>query len=393
MSDLKVDNSYFKNVLQGILNKSHSNPSKKRIVEYNDRFSIACPICSDSTKNVNKKRGNFYFENLFYVCFNCDAKMSYNRLCKEFHVPIDPDTKVKIYDYLDNQIDYNNYDDSFLESKFDALVDIDDLEKSLNSIESNSPISEFKPIVKNGQIYNYLVNRGISPNLHKNIYQAKFQKGAEWFEPVIVLLNRNENKVLGIQVRNLKSGFQRMFKIYNFEQINEWTYPDKDIDMGELVMYNKLSYFFNILNINFDSTITIFEGYIDSLFYPNSIGVIGVNTDMRFLESNNLIIQYFFDNDQAGYNKSNEKIKAGFPVFLWQKLFDSIVDKKKAKDPYTLMYRISKVKDLNKLAFLIKNAYKELKLPEFFSKDIFDMRYIPKSKKMWIDYDKKKKVD
>ena len=52
--------------------------------------------------------------------------------------------------------------------------------------------------------------------------------------------------------------------------------------------------------------ITVFEGYIDSLFFPNSIGLVGVNTDYRFLESNNLDLQYFFDNDEAGYKKSEE---------------------------------------------------------------------------------------
>jgi len=172
-----IDNSYFKNVLQGIVNQVHKHPSKKRIVEYADRIQIACPVCLDSIKNPNKKRGNFYFENLFYVCFNCDAKMSYNKLCKDFGISVEPDTKVKIYNYLDNHINYNNYEESFLDSKFDSLIDIDELAKSFEDEESISPISDFKPITKNGGIYKYLVERGISPSLHENIYQAKFQKG------------------------------------------------------------------------------------------------------------------------------------------------------------------------------------------------------------------------
>lgn len=385
-----IDNSYFKNVLQGIVNRFHKHPSKKRLVEYPDRISCACPYCGDSTKNPNKKRGNFYFENLFFVCYNCDHKASYNKLCKDFDIAVDPDTKVKIYDYLDNQINYNNYDESFLDSKFDSLVSLEDLIVALDDDESMSPLSELKPVIKNGYIYNYLTNRGISESLQQNIYQAKFQKGPDWFEPVIVLLNRNGDKLLGIQVRNLKDGYKRMFKIYNFEQINDWVYPDKDIDMSELVMYNKLSYFFNILNVNFDAKVTIFEGYLDSLFFPNSIGVVGVNTDMDFLEKNGLEIQYFYDNDQAGYNKANEKIRAGYPVFLWKKLFEDIVSKKNSKDPYGLMHRISKVKDLNKLATIVQNPYKSFALNDFFSTDIYDMKYLPKAKAIWTNYKKKK---
>jgi hypothetical protein len=378
-----IDNSYFKNTIQGIVNRFHKHPSKKRIVEYPDRIGCACPYCGDSQKNPNKKRGNFYFENLFFVCFNCGQKASYSKFCKDFSVNIDPDTKIKIYDYLDNHINYNDYEESFLDSKFDSLIDLDELTETLNKGETLSPIIDFKPVVKNGYIYNYLIERGITPSLHKNIYQAKFQKGPEWFEPVIVLLNRKENKVLGIQVRNLKSGYKRMFKIYNFEQLNEWVHPERDVDMAEMVMYNKMSYFFNILNINFDSTITIFEGYIDSLFYPNSIGVVGTNTDTSFLENNNLDLQFFYDNDQAGYNKANDKLKAGFPIFLWKKMFEDIVAKKNTKDPYSLMHRISKVKDLNQLANIIMNPYKELRLPEYFSKDIYDIRYLPKKKSLY----------
>jgi hypothetical protein len=148
------------------------------------------------------------------------------------------------------------------------------------------------------------------------------------------------------------------------------------------------------LNINFGDTITVFEGYLDSLFFPNSIGLVGVNTDYRFLENNDLDIQYFFDNDEAGYKKSEEKIKENYPVFLWQKLFKDIVDKKNSSDPYALEHRISKVKDINKLSTLVENPYKKLELDNFFSKDILDIKWIPKfrrrkNKVEEVDYNKK----
>ena len=99
------------------------------------------------------------------------------------------------------------------------------------------------------------------------------------------------------------------------------------------------------------------------------------------LESNNLELQYFYDNDQAGFDKAEEKLKIGYPVFLWKKLFQDIVDKKKSDDPHKLLYRISKVKDLNKLSELVSNPYKKLGLQDFFTKDIMDIRWIPKKEK------------
>jgi hypothetical protein len=275
------------------------------------------------------------------------------------------------------------------DAKFENLVDLSELERVFSS--DLTPISDFKPIQVNGGVYKYLLNRGIVPEFHKNIYQAKYWKNEDESEWIIVMLNRRDDKVLGMQVRNLKEGKRRMFKIYNYENLLEWVNLGKDepdIDMNELVVYNKLSYYFNILNVDLSDTITVFEGYIDSLFYPNSIGLVGVNTDFKLIESSGLELRYFFDNDEAGYKKSEEKLKEGYPIFLWKKLFEDIVDKKKSAEPDKLMHRISKVKDMNKLAQLVPDPYKKLKLDDFFSQDEYDLKWIPKFRKKKKEEDK-----
>ena len=383
--------------MQKILDKEFSNINKRRIDEYADRLNCACTYCGDSSKSVYKKRGNLYFNKLLFICFNCDKKTSFDKFVKDFNEVLDPQKKLEIIEYLDTVVDYSDYESDFNDFNRDDLIDIKQLEEVFN-VKGTTPIYDFKPIVKNGGIYKYLLGRGISENLQKNIYQAKFSKGDQGFEHVIIFLNRKGDKVLGLQVRNLKEGRRRFFVIYNWESIYRWVYgEDIDIDIQKSVIYNKLSYYFNILNISFDETITIFEGFIDSLFYPNSIGVVGVNTDLYFLENNNLDLQYFFDNDVAGFNKSEEKIKQGGKVFLWKKLFEDIVSKKKVEDPHKLLYRISKVKDLNKLNELLPNAFKKLKLFEFFSDDIYDIRFLPKkikSKKIsYKDYGKEFKFN
>jgi hypothetical protein len=391
-----MDKVYIKNIVQKILNKEFANVQKRRINDYTDRLNLACPFCGDSHRNNHAKRGNLYFNRLVFICFNCDKKTTFDRMCKEFNEQIDPDKKLEMIEHLDSIVTYNDYQSEFTDAKFDNLIDLSDLEKS---IELNlTPFSDFKPIQVNGGIYKYLIGRGIEPDKHKNIYQAKYWKNEDESEWIIVMLNRRDTKLLGMQVRNLKEGRKRMFKIYNFENILEWVNlakeEPKQIDINELVIYNKLSYYFNILNVDFDKMITVFEGYLDSLFYPNSIGLVGVNTDFRFLENSGFDLQYFFDNDEAGFKKSEEKLKEGYTVFLWNKLFDSIVSQKKTSDPFSLLHRISKVKDINKLCQLTPDAFKKLKLPLFFSSDILDIKWIPKFKrrrnnKEEVDYNKK----
>jgi hypothetical protein len=377
----EMDILYIKSLIQVILNKTFADPARRIINDFDNRINFCCPVCLDSTKTAHKKRGNIFFDRLLFICFRCGQKCSLNTLCKDYSIQIDPSKKMEMIEYLKSNLNNTDCKSDMSEIDFSDLIELSDLELALNT--GDNILTEFKPVSYNSSVYNYLEERGIDKSLHTNIYQAKHWLNEDRYEPVVVLLNRKENKVLGMQTRNLKSGKFRSFKIYNFEHLYKWTHTEEEfenIDMTQMVIYNKLSYFFNILNVSFDYMITIFEGYLDSLFYPNSIGVTGTNTSMALLEANNLEIQYFFDNDDAGFKKAEEKIKSGFPIFLWGKLFQEIVDKKNPNDPYSLMYKISQVKDLNKLSQLVPNPYKKLELPKFFSKDVFDLKWIPKVK-------------
>jgi DNA-directed RNA polymerase subunit RPC12/RpoP len=47
-------------------------------------IEMACPICGDSAKNLHRKRGNLFLNNMFYVCFNCGERMGYLKLLERF---------------------------------------------------------------------------------------------------------------------------------------------------------------------------------------------------------------------------------------------------------------------------------------------------------------------
>ena len=375
---------------QSIVNKEFSSNIERRLIIHEDRINFRCPYCREGSVK-SKKRANIYLNKFFFICFRCGHKTNFDKLCKDFNEQLDPDKKLEMIEHLNSVMTYSDYEANMSDAKFENLIELSELERVFSS--NLTQITDFKPIQSNGGIYKYLIGRGIPEEYHKNIYQAKFWKNEDESEWIIIMLNRRDTKVLGMQVRNLKEGKKRMFKIYNYENLLEWINIGKEepfeIDMNEMVIYNKLSYYFNILNVDLGKTITVFEGYLDSLFYPNSIGLVGVNTDYKLIENNGLDIQYFFDNDDAGFSKSEEKIKVEYPVFLWRKLFEDIVEKKNVADPAALLHRISKVKDINKLATLVQNPYKSLNLPDFFSKDVLDLKWIPKKKK----YSKKEDTD
>jgi len=243
-------------------------------------------------------------------------------------------------------------------------------------------------------LYQYLKYQRLIDNF-ENIYEAEYSITPKWKEKVLILLNKSGKKVLGFQLRNLKSGDKRLFKIFNFEKLHNMIHPDDPLDEIEAVSYNKISNFYNILNVNWEQPVTIFEGYLDAIFYPNSIGAIGLNSinEMDFLMSDDLDLQFFFDQDKVGVEKALKMLEAGNKVFLWQRLVEDLIKNK--KDKYEAKRYAIKIKDLNKLVQEMKNPdpYNKLKLDRYFSKDTFDKLYLdfsiyPSQKKKWINYKK-----
>jgi len=387
MSDKKVDldKDYIKNKLQEVLNSAHSDPRKLKIVEHPDRLNFSCPICGDSMVAPGRKmRGNLYFKNLMMICFNEDqCSRSFTRLLKTFNIDIDLEKKVDIYNYIDANVKYSRKDDNFVIQRLDKLMDINEISDFFNS-HPETEFSDFKPIQKNSRVFQYLkYERFISD--FTNLYEAKYHISPKWIEPVIIILNKSGDKVLGMQVRNLKSEKKkRLFKTYNFEKLYNILHEDATLDEIEALSYNKMSNFYNILNIDWDKPITIFEGYLDSIFYPNSIGAIGINSteDMDFLLENDddLQLQFFYDQDHIGVRKSLQKLGEGYRVFLWQKLVEKLISNK--KDKYKAEKYALKIKDLNNLVQQMRNSepYEKLKLWTYFSNDEFDKIYLDLTK-------------
>ena len=209
---------YINHIVHKIVNKEFNSSLERTVISHSDRVQFRCPYCHEG-RTKTKKRGNIYYNKLLFICFRCGHKTSFDKMCKDFDEQIDPDKKLEMIEHLDSVMTYSDYEGDFIDAKFDELIDLSELERVFNS--DLTPISDFEPIKVNGGVYKYLIGRGIPPEYHTNIYQAKYWKNEDEPEWIIVMLNRRANKVLGMQIRNLKSGKRRMFKIYNYENLLE----------------------------------------------------------------------------------------------------------------------------------------------------------------------------
>jgi len=342
--------------IQEILNEKHKNRNKRVIVNYPNRLNF----------------GNVYFKNMRYKCFNCGVSLSLTDFFKQMNVDLDPNTLLdinkQIVEYKHNSISNTT---AITDFSLDKILTLEEVSERLNnSVESK--LYDFKPVDLHSKVGKYLILNRRVPDISK-FYQAIYRPNQNYSTPVLVNLNYNDKYIIGFQIRNLNpSKEKRFYKIYNFEDLYSFFPEKKPLTEEEKSRYNKLSYCYNILNVDFGSVITLFEGYIDSVFFPNSIGLVGTNTDYSFLLDESLDVRFFFDNDTAGLKKTKEMIMKGYSVFLWDKFIKDLAAR--SKNPNVIYYKLKKeFTDLNKVAQKITNPYKKLKLEQYFSVDALDL--------------------
>lgn len=387
MANETIDGDWVASCIQTILSKVHSHPQKLQIKEKSDRWSFACPICGDSHNRLDEKRGHLFKNNLFYKCYNEDCRSTFTKLCKQFDVTLDPDKKLSLINWVDNNARlYTKAQNSILFNQFDKVFSMEELQEWFDS--GLGPLKAFGKVKWGSQVYCYLKARGFVDAQINMMYEG-IKTNGRWSEPYIVFLNKVNDKVLGMQERNIQKGDRRRFKVWTFAELHK-NIRGTELDPIEESAYNKVSQLFNIFNVNYDKTITIFEAYLDSAFWPNSIGAVGMNTDVHFMTGNELDLQFFFDNDNPGKRKAKEWLMKGFRVFLWDKWAHAMCQ---ASGDYYSMERwiANNVKDLNDIVLKMKlTSYKEL-LP-YFSDDPLDHLWLTgdeKFKKKYIKPDPK----
>lgn len=373
---ISLDVNYVKGLVQNILNNNHADKSKTRIRETPSELNFSCPICGDSAKRSSVKRGHLYFKNMMYICYNEreSCSRSFLKLLSTFDVHVDLDKKLEIYQYIDQNVQFKKQDDVEI-TNLDKLFHIDELTEFYKSLKDRK-ITDLMPLQENSPVDYYIRNTRKIYNT-ADIYQANYHYTSTWSQPVIVFLNRMGEKVISMQVRNLLKGKKRYFKVLDFSYIYEQMNPETLLDEQEKISYDKLSHFFNIFNVDFTQTVNMFESYTDSLFIPNSIGQIGLNTDISFLLNEDVILRFIYDNDGPGFRKTTEMLKKGHTVFLWNKFLLHLLKKYKGNKFEFAKILTENIKDFNDLGIKFKKPiYNMFNWNDYFSNNIMDKLYL-----------------
>jgi predicted RNA-binding Zn-ribbon protein involved in translation (DUF1610 family) len=335
-----------------VLALSHRSEEKRRIYDGKDRLNFACPYCGDSTTDERKKRGNVYWNDLYYHCYNCGAHEPLNRFLGDFDQEFEGERQVEIINYIKENRKHLISGGSLSFHLFDKLEELAPTKEQVMTGFNAYSINE-----NTHRAYPYLKSRLLHRKLESFAYNPRRVE-------LLVFNFTAGGKIAGFQVRSL-SGDGPKYKTWNFERMCDRLGIQHGIELEELDQINKISMVFGIMQLDMSRDFNIFEGPIDAMFMHNSVGMTGVKK--QILEFNEIpTARYFFDSDVEGKRKLIERLKDGQQVFMWRKFFDD----------YSI--RPKKVKDLNDLVlYEYKNRVNCLSnLSSYFTSDPLDIIFI-----------------
>jgi hypothetical protein len=267
-------------------------------------YNFRCPVCGDSKKNKTKARGWFLNKDGKYrfYCHNCSASMSFPNFLKSLDV-------VMHQEYMRDVFLENN----FVNPKPISKPDVTKIERPqyrydspLKSLTKVSSLPADHPVKK------YVMSRKIPSNVqYKLFFCPKFKEWVNSFLPdkfpdiekdesrlILPFIDRDKN-FFGCTGRSLsKTSSIRYITILSDE--------------------NKPKVF-GLDSVNFDKTVYVFEGPIDSMFIPNSIAMCGSDLSAELsIDKNRCIV--VFDNEPRSpqtVKKIDKYIEFGYKVCFW----------------------------------------------------------------------------
>jgi hypothetical protein len=329
--------------IEDILKNIFVDPHKQEVGVYHNRLNFSCPYCLDSD-NFKKQRGNIYLDSMQYHCFVCGKHTSVSKFIKHFKENLSTSELLAIQNLQNNSTNHYIYGEC-------DVFDNNLLSKYLLPREQVEKLYEFENI-KGTKGEKYL--------------KARFQKNLKIFSydskmDAIVIYNLSkDDKVLGFVLRLLEPKLKNKYLSYKLSTI----YKKLEKELPEEAEYlDRISLIFNILNLNYNGNITVFEGPFDSFLYTNSLALGGVAKNLPFSSE---YIRYWLDNDDIGKQYSKELLGDGKKIFLWGKYL---------KDNNIPTY--VKIKDLTDLIFYSKKNRKRLSSFEnYFSNSKLDLFFL-----------------
>jgi len=338
--------------LKKLVVQEHSAPNKQLLKNMPGRITLACPYCGDSHNDDTKKRGNMYWDTLQYHCYNCNQHASVHSLLKDHHIKLDvAEDTFTIIDYIQQNKAKVNPDDTM---KHEVMVLADQHAIEVEDFKKHFGATAVEP---GDWVWFKLKDRLLHNRADEFLYSKKGHK-------LWILNFTSSGKIMGAQIRKMKGGGTR-YLTYDLSKLYEEMGRELELEPDTLASVNKASTLFGIMKVNFQQSVTLFEGPIDAKFMHNSIALASAGRSTEEFDEM-ATVRYMFDNDETGRKKMAEKLRKGRPVFMWTKfLKETELDKYNIKDLNDLMIKCYELKSA---------AHK--KINDYFTSSHLDLWYV-----------------
>jgi len=298
----------------------------------NDRTSVFCTFCGNGSRGDNPKDYRAYVlgldkhpKGIWYKCFRCKtsihAEQYYKRIGEDYHTETDTNINLELLTYVKPK---------------EVIIKKKRVEHNFNVFTKEEMIYYNNATNDNSNLLNiFLKKRMIPKNKHH------FFTYSENFMQLYYNINKINKKFYFPDKRILIKYLDYKGDIYALKGRSLLQKPKLKYLTIKKELPPELT-FFNMDGIDINQPIFILEGEIDSIFFDNNIALGSISKTDLFLEYciNNEIpkknLYFILDNDEAGYETSNELILNGYHVFSW-KLF--------AKSNFNIIL----IKDVNEL--------------------------------------------
>lgn len=263
-------------------------------------WNFRCPVCGDSRKNKLKARGYVYRKksNLFFMCHNCNASISFANLIKS--------------------VDRALYDEYVLES-FKNQTHGNTPKPDFSFVKNSNPTKKFienkivlPTVDENNEAKAYLENRKIPKKYFSQLYYAE-----DFREFVKNIFPDYEKELYKNEKRIVIPFYDRNNILIGFQGRSILNSKIKYITIKLSEDYDKV---FGLNTIDFSKKIYVVEGPFDSMFLENSIAMMDSSLTKAKTVVGDYDYVFIFDNEPRNkqiVNSIDNAIKMGYSVCVW----------------------------------------------------------------------------
>ena len=261
-------------------------------------YNFRCPYCGDSEKHRNKARGYLFTKNsgLVYKCHNCGVGRSFGNFLKDQAMDLYDEYVMERYKAGLTGKGRNVADPTFKieKPKF----------KKKGELQSIERLNNEHPAV------GYLQGRQIPKEHFANLYYTdKFCTWVNTQKPTFKDVKKDHPRIIipFIDTNGEWFGFQG-------RSLN----PDDKLRYITIMLDESRIKVFGLNRVDFDKTVYITEGPIDSLYIDNAIAMAGADVDWSLLSNKEAV--FVFDNEQRNkeiITRMEKVIEKGYEIVIW----------------------------------------------------------------------------